>query len=117
QHPLSADSAVRGWDQVVLFEIVADSPLDALAGDAGPAEAAKVGVLGAAGVVTIEVRRGEVLQNMDFDAHGFSRAVRVNWKRVVLGRRLVRLPGRTRSLVPILSEPTVQNGSSCRDAG
>ena len=55
EETFGADGAIRSRDEVVVLEVVPDGPLDALTGDAGPAVAAELGVLGTAGVVAVQI--------------------------------------------------------------
>jgi len=62
--PLAARSAVLSRHQRASVELAADRALDALAGDAGAPVAAEFTALRAAGVIAVEVGRGEVLDDV-----------------------------------------------------
>jgi hypothetical protein len=58
------------WAQeIIFFERGANRALQALAGDPGAAIAAELTFFGRIHVVAIEIRWGEVLEDMEFDQH------------------------------------------------
>ena len=67
QEPLGAEGAVIFGE--VLFEPMAHRSLLRLAGEPCPAVAAEDDVLGAVGVVPVEVGRGYVLEHVNLDPH------------------------------------------------
>ncbi|MCY1364528.1 hypothetical protein D9M69_513330 [compost metagenome] len=64
---LGTYAAMLGGDEVVLLGRQADRTLEALAAHPCPAMATENGVLGSTGVVAVEVGRGEVLDQVEFD--------------------------------------------------
>ena len=102
---LGAHAAMFGRDQLLLVGSQADRALEALAADASPTVTAKDGILGRSGIVTVEVGRSEVLDQMELDEQihaGLS--ILVKGGVGCVGQRRVEIPG-----------PALANGVAARN--
>src|SRR5262249_36877403 len=87
----SLGQCLRG-QHFLLAEGAADGPPEALTGDASATVAAEGAILGRVGVIAVEARGGEVLQQMHFDEHErgsfqASGAAGAAWVSVISSRR------------------------------